>query len=76
MRLLHLPTEPAWNIVGVIRPCMAEGHRRTRLGAAGVASAADVKVGPLREVARTRDARRVGLEKVGLIQRCGPLYTG
>lgn len=73
---MYSPSHPLWNAVGIVRPCMTERHRRACLGATSVASTANVEVGPLRQVARTSNARRVGLEEVGLVQRGGPLDTG
>lgn len=64
----HSPAQPVWNIIGIIRPSVAERHGGARSGAVDVAGAADVEVGPLRDAARTGDARRVCPQEVGILE--------
>jgi hypothetical protein len=57
-------------------PSLAEGGRGTCATAVGVAFTTEVEVGPLGDVAGTCDAGGVGLEEVGLVERCGVAQTG
>jgi hypothetical protein len=52
-------------------PGGAEGQRGRRGAAVEVGRAADAEVGPLRDVARARDAGGVGAEEVGRGERGG-----
>lgn len=57
-------------------PSLAEGGRRTCATAVGVVFTTEVEVGPLGDVAGTADAGGVGLEEVGLVERCGVAHAG
>lgn len=68
--------ERAGRVLGVRVPGLAKGGRGTGLAAVVVALAAEVKVGPLGDVAGAGDAAGVGAEEVDLVEGRGVFYAG